>query len=195
MRRCLLLLAALAFFVVTPVAHGQGSEPYLGQIAMVGFNFAPVGWAFCNGQLMPINQNTALFSLIGTFYGGDGVTTFALPDLRGRVPIHQGAGPGLRNYVVGQTGGEEQVSLTIAQIPAHTHPLLGQSALGNSASPTGNIWAAQSRLNVFSSAVPDSPMGAGAIGMAGSGLPHDNRSPYLSITYIIALEGVYPSQN
>jgi microcystin-dependent protein len=195
MRRCLLLFVAAAFFMVAPVAHGQGDDAYLGQILMVSFNFAPQGWAICEGQILPIDQYTALFSLIGTTYGGDGVTNFALPDLRGRLPIHQGQGPGLQNYVIGQVGGEEQVSLTITQIPAHTHPLLGQSALGTSANPTGNIWAAQSRLNIYSSAVPDSPMGGGAIGTAGSSLPHDNRSPYLTVNYIIALVGIYPSQN
>jgi microcystin-dependent protein len=195
MRRYLLLFVVATFLMVAPVAHAQGTQPYLGQIAIVSFDFAPQNWAICEGQLLPIDQYTALFSLIGTTYGGDGVTNFALPDLRGRVPINQGEGPGLEPYVIGQIGGEEQVSLTIAQIPAHTHPLLGQSALGASANPTGNIWAAQSRLNIYSSAVPDSPMGGGAIGTAGSGLPHDNRSPYLTINYIIALFGVYPSQS
>ncbi len=195
MRRSLLLFVAATFLMVAPVAHAQGGEPYLGQIAIVSFEFAPQGWALCQGQLLPINQYAALFDLIGTTYGGDGQTNFALPDLRGRVPISQGAGPGLQDYVLGQVGGEEQVSLTIAQIPAHTHPLLGQSALGSSANPTGNIWAAQSRLSVYSSTVPDSPMGSGAIGTAGGGLPHDNRSPYVTINYIIALVGIFPSQS
>ena len=195
MRRYLLVFVAAAFFMLAPVSHAQADEPFLGQIVMVGFNFAPQGWAMCDGQLMPINQNTALFSLIGTYYGGDGISTFALPDLRGRTPIHQGAGPGLQSYSVGQVGGEEQVSLTISQIPAHTHALLGQSALGSAASPAGNIWAAQSRLNIYSSAVPDVSMAAGSIGTSGAGQPHDNRSPYLTVTYIIALEGVYPSRN
>lgn len=195
MRRYLLLFVAAAFFLVAPVAHGQADDAFLGQILIVSFNFAPRGWAICEGQILPIDENTALFSLLGTTFGGDGVRTFALPDLRGRLPIHQGQGPGLQDYVIGTLGGEEQVSLTISQIPAHTHPLLGQSALGNSANPTGDIWAAQSRLNVYSSAVPDSPMGGGAIGTAGGGQPHNNRSPYLTVNYIIALEGIFPSRD
>jgi microcystin-dependent protein len=198
MPRCLLLLVAAAFLVISPGVHAQGSEPYLGQILMVGFNFAPRGWAICQGQIMPIAQNTALFSLLGTTYGGDGVDTFALPDLRGRVPIHSGEGNGLQDYILGATGGQEVATLTVAQMPAHTHPmLLGQSALGDSANPTGRIWASQSRLEVYSSATPDSMMGGGAISPSpsGGGQPYDNRSPYLVVTYIIALEGVFPSQN
>ncbi|MFY9803686.1 MAG: tail fiber protein [Candidatus Acidiferrales bacterium] len=195
MRRCLVLLVVLAFLVVSPVAHGQATTPYLGQILMVGFNFAPNNWALCNGQILSISQNTALFSLIGTYYGGDGQTTFALPDLRGRVPVGQGQGPGLSPYVIGETGGEEQVTLTISNMPAHSHPLMGTSMAGTSASPTGTIWGAQSRLDIYSSATPDTPMGGGSVGTAGGGLPHDNRSPYLTITYIIALEGVYPPRS
>src|SRR5580658_742842 len=127
--------------------------PYVGEIRMFGFGFAPQGWALCNGQLLPINQNQALFSLLGTTYGGDGRTTFALPDLQGRVPIHMGQGAGLSPYVMGQVGGVENVTLTIAQIPAHTHTVNGQSSLGTLATPVssngnGNIWATQSRLNV-----------------------------------------------
>jgi microcystin-dependent protein len=202
MRRCLLLLmSSVAFFVVSPGVRAQGPpEPYLGQILIVSFNFAPKGFAMCNGQLMPINQNQALFSLLGTTYGGDGRTTFALPDLQGRVPIHMGQGAGLSPYVMGQVGGVENVTLTIAQIPAHTHTVNGQSSLGTLATPVssngnGNIWATQSRLNVYSAAVPDTAMAAGAITSTGGGQPYDSRSPYLVLNYVIALQGVFPSQN
>src|SRR5271157_5170538 len=119
-------------------------EPFLGSLLLVPYNFAPAGWALCHGQLLPISQNTALFSLLGTTYGGDGVSTFALPDLRDRVPIGSGEGPGLNNYPLSVTGGEEQVTLTIAQMPAHSHPLQGQTAVGTSANPTGGVWASQS---------------------------------------------------
>ena len=201
MRRCLLLLsAAMVFFLVSPRAYAQGAEPYLGQILIVSFDFAPKGWAQCNGQIMPIAQNTAVFSLIGTYYGGDGFSTFALPDLRGRVPIHQGTGPGLSPYNVGQVGGSETVTLLLEQMPAHTHQMMGQSSLGTLTSPfssngTGYIWAAQSRLNIYSAAVPDTAMGAQSITSAGGNLPHPNMSPYLVLNYIIALQGVFPSRN
>jgi microcystin-dependent protein len=190
MQRYLLLLsAAVAFFAISPRAHAQASEPFLGQVLIVSFNFAPRGWVSCNGQILPINQNQALFSLLGTTYGGDGRTTFALPDLRGRVPIGSSD-----VFPLGLTGGEEEVTLTIGQMPAHSHPLLGQSALGTSANPTGGVWAAQSRLQVYSSASPDSVMGGASISPSGGGAPHDNRSPYLAINYIIALQGIFPSR-
>src|ERR687883_639650 len=122
------------------------SDPYVGEIRMFGGNFPPAGWAFCNGQLMPISENDVLFTLIGTTYGGDGQTTFALPDLRGRVPVHQGNG-----FVLAETGGVETVTLTVQQIPAHTHPALcvGGTNTGNAASPGGNVWAAQSSTGVY----------------------------------------------
>jgi microcystin-dependent protein len=189
-RYLILLTAAVAFFAISPGACAQASDPFLGQVLIVPFNFAPRGWASCNGQILPINTNAALFSLLGTTYGGDGITTFALPDLRGRVPI------GSSNaFPLGLTGGEEEVTLTIGQMPAHSHPLLGQSALGTSANPTGGVWAAQSRLQVYSSASPDSMMGGASISSSGGGLPHDNRSPYLTINYIIALLGIFPSRS
>jgi microcystin-dependent protein len=195
MQKCLLLLCAGAFLVISPAVRAQAGDAFLGQILIVGFDFAPQGWAFCDGHLLPISQNTALFSLLGTTYGGDGTTTFALPDLRGRIAVGFGQGPGLQDYSLGETGGEEFVTLTIAQMPAHTHPLMGQSALGTSASPMGGIWAAQSRLEVYSSATPDSAMGGASISNAGGSQPYDNRSPYLVVNYIIALQGIYPSRN
>jgi len=191
----LLQIVAIALVMSPCRVQAQATEPYLGQILMVGFNFAPVGWAMCNGEILPISEYPALFQLIGTTFGGDGINTFALPDLRGRVPIHMGQGLGLSNYVIGQQGGEEEVTLTISQMPAHTHALAAQSALGSSANPTGGIWASQSRLDIYSSASPDTPMGLSTTSAAGGSQPHDNRSPYLVVNYIIALEGVFPTQN
>src|SRR5437868_3362158 len=121
------------------------SQPFVGEIRMFGGNFAPAGWAFCNGQLLAISENDTLFNLIGTTYGGDGQNTFALPDLRGRVPVHMGQGPGLSNYIIGQNGGVETVTVTIAQIPQHTHPAMAQSEPGNQTSPTGGLWAASNQ--------------------------------------------------
>jgi microcystin-dependent protein len=196
MRRFLLLLGAVGgLLVVSLGAYAQADEPFLGQILIVSFSFAPKGWALCNGQLLPINQNQALFALLGTTFGGDGRQTFALPDLRGRVPIHMGQGPGLQPYTLGERGGQEVVTLTVSQLPAHTHPLLGQSALGTSASPAGAVWAAQSRLNVYSAASPDTQMGAASISTSGGSAPYDNHSPYLTVNYVIALVGVFPSRN
>ena len=196
MRRFLLLLGAVvALLAVSLGAYAQADEPFLGQILIASFGFAPRGWALCNGQLLPINQNQALFSLLGTTFGGDGSQTFALPDLRGRVPIHMGQGPGLQPYSLGERGGQELVTLSISQIPAHTHKLQGQSALGTSASPAGAVWAAQSRLNVYSAASPDTQMGGASIAPSGGSAPYDNHSPYLTLNYIIALQGVFPSSN
>src|SRR5262245_2996958 len=125
------------------------SQPYIGEIRMVGFNFAPLGWALCNGQLLAISQNTALFSLLGTTYGGNGQTTFALPDLRGRIPIHQGQGPGLSNRVLGEVGGQESVALTSQQMPAHTHALLASPSPGTTISPVGSTWASSPSLAAY----------------------------------------------
>ena len=194
MRRYLILVSAIAFFVLSPRASAQAEQPFVGEIAIVGFNFAPIGWAFCDGQLMSIAENETLFNLIGTTYGGDGQTTFALPDLRGRVPIHQGSS-GFSNYIIGEIGGEETVTLSINQIPAHEHAISGQSGLGSTAIATGGVWAAQSQLKVYSSASADTPMNPASISNAGGSQPHDNRSPYLALNYIISLFGIFPSQN
>jgi len=196
MRRCLILLGiVMACAAFSPRAGAQGTSPYIGQILIVPYEFAPVGWAFCDGSILSIAEFPALFDLIGTTYGGDGKSTFALPDLRGRVPIGQGQGPGTSDYVIGQAGGEETVTLTVAQIPAHTHEVQGQGGLGTTNNPSGATWATQSRLNVYSSATPSVTMGAASIGTAGSSEPHDNHSPYLTINYIISLFGVFPSQS
>lgn len=196
MRRTLILTLAFAALLgfTLPAKAQVGGQPYVGEILLVGFNFAPKGWAFCNGQILPIAQNTALFSLLGTTYGGNGVQTFALPDLRSRTPIGSGQGPGLSPYALGQTGGEETVTLTAEQMPAHTHNVFGSSTIANKATPGGNLWATQSLLQIYS-ATSDSGMADGSVTPAGSGQPHDNRSPYLTLNYIIALGGIFPSRN
>lgn len=158
---------------------------------MFGFNFAPRSWAFCDGQLLPISQNTALFSLLGTTYGGDGRTTFALPDLRGRVPLHEGTGPGLSSYLLGQKGGLENVTLTTAQIPAHTHSPQCSSDDPNSGSPANGFPAAVG-TPIYSTTQNAS---MGATGSAGGSQSHENRPPYLALNFCIALQGIFPSRN
>lgn len=169
---------------------------------MVGWNFAASGWALCNGQLMSISQNTALFSLLGTTYGGDGRTTFALPNLQGRVPIHQGNGAGLSGYVIGQLAGNEQVSLQLPEMPQHNH-LMGVSNLAGSLSdPTGGILAQGNSgtdrspvlISDYVSSAATGTLAPTAISMAGSSLPHNNIQPYLCINFIIALQGIFPSR-
>lgn len=171
-------------------------DPYVGQITLVAFNFAPVGWAQCDGSLLAISQNTALFSLIGTTYGGDGQTTFALPDLRSRVPLHQGEGPGLSDYNLGQSGGVESVALSSAQIPSHTHQAKCFTGGSHSNSPVGGVWA-QASADTPYKALPAATvaMNGGAIGQTGGNQPHENRMPLLALNYIIALEGIFPTQN
>jgi microcystin-dependent protein len=172
-------------------------EPFIGQIQMVGFGFAPQGWATCDGQLLSISQNTALFSLLGTTYGGDGVTTFALPDLRGRAPIHQGQGPGLTSRSLGEQDGAETVTLISNQIPAHPHTVNAVSGAGNAAAPAAaNVWAASSaRDNQYSNAPPNTTLSPAAIGGGGAGQPHENMPPTLCVNFIIALEGIFPSRS
>ena len=171
-------------------------QPYLGQITLVAFNFAPVGWAFCNGQLLAIDQNSALFALIGTTYGGDGQTTFALPDLRSRIPLHQGQGSGLSNYTIGQSGGSEQVTLTSNQVPSHTHQAQCFTTASNSQSPINGIWAQATNDKPYKvGEVGTANMAPGAIGPAGGNQPHPNLMAYQALNYIIALEGIFPSQN
>jgi len=174
-------------------------EPFLGSLLLVPYNFAPTGWALCNGQLLPISQNTALFSLLGTTYGGDGVSTFALPDLRGRVPISSGQGSGLQNYALGQNGGAETTTLSANQMPAHNHAMNTVSGAGSTSNPA-NQYLADSpggtvTSGLYSSSTPNSKLNAAAITQAGGGQPFDNRSPYLTLNWIIALQGIYPSRN
>jgi microcystin-dependent protein len=161
---------------------------------MFGGNFAPVGWAFCQGQLLPISENETLFQLIGTTYGGDGQLTFALPNLQSRVPVHMGTGAGV-SYVLGQAGGVETVTLTVNEIPAHSHAPAANTS-GNSTSPAGAVWAGNSDVAQF--AVPGSingQMNAGAVQAAGGSQPHDNRIPFLAVNFIISLFGIFPSQS
>src|SRR5215212_3360912 len=166
--------------------------PYLGEIKIMSFNFPPLGWALCNGQLLPINQNQALFALLGTTYGGNGQTTFALPDLRGRVPISSGQGPGLESYNLGQTGGTEHVAITPAQMPAHNHPLNIHSGKSLQTSPIGNLLANGS---IYTNEAANGVAAASAVANAGSGQAHENRQPYLTLNWIIALQGVFSSQS
>jgi microcystin-dependent protein len=169
------------------------SNPYIGEIRMFGGNFAPAGWAFCSGDTLDISQNDALFNLIGTTYGGDGQQTFNLPDLRGRVPVHQGQSPGTSNYILGQNGGTESVTLTTNQMPAHNHPFTASSANGTQGSPTDGIPASNTQ-NQYSAANAVQPMKAGLIPSTGGSQPHDNMMPFLVINFIISLFGIFPSQ-
>jgi microcystin-dependent protein len=164
------------------------STPFIGEIRMFPGNFAPVGWAFCNGALMAISQNDALFNLIGTTYGGDGQTTFGLPDLRGRVPMHQGTG-----FPLAQQGGAETVTLTVNQIPSHTHAPQAVLPSGTQAGPSGCAWA-QSALDQFSTNAPTTAMAPQAISQSGGSQPHDNMMPYLAINFILSLFGIFPTQ-
>lgn len=168
------------------------AQPYVGEIRLFGGNFAPAGWMFCNGQLLPISENEVLFQLIGTTYGGDGQSTFGLPDLRGRVPIHQGSGPGLSTYTLAQTGGVEQVTLTVNQIPQHSHTPAASNT-GGSDSPAGNFWGNTATGKPYSAAPPTGQMNAGAISATGGNQPHDNMIPFLCVSYIISLFGIFPS--
>jgi microcystin-dependent protein len=173
------------------------SSPFLGEIRMVGLNFAPNGWAFCNGQLLSISQNTALFSLLGTNFGGNGTTTFGLPDLRGRVPIHTGQGTGLSNYVLGQSEGVENVTLLYNNMPIHTHLVNAVASGGNAASPQGNLPAIESTGTSldYSNAAANVTMNAAMIGNAGGNVPFSVVQPYLTVNFIIALVGIFPSRN
>ncbi len=165
------------------------SQPFVGEIRMAGFNFPPAGWARCDGSLLPISENDTLFNLIGTTYGGDGQTTFALPDLRGRMPVHAGNG-----LTLGQVGGVEQVTLTANQIPSHTHAAQAQNSVGNSASPANSVWA-NSTLNQFTAGPAAAPMNAANVAPTGGNQPHDNMMPFTAVNFIISLFGIYPSQN
>ena len=188
-----LLFAGLIASLCPSMARAQ-TTPFIGQIMIVSFNFAPKGWAFCDGQILPISPNAALFALLGTYYGGDGTQTFALPDLRGRVPIGMGQGTGLSSRPLGQAGGEEQVTLDITQIPSHTHVPMGAASVANSGSPAGNYWA-MPRVLLYSAGTPDAPMNAAALGSTGGSQPHENRKPFLVLNYVIALQGIFPTQN
>jgi len=179
------------------------SEPFLGQIMLVGFNFAPQGWAFCNGQLMSISQNTALFSLLGTTYGGNGTTTFALPDLRGRAAVGFGQGPGLSNYDLGESTGTETVTLTVGQMPAHSHLVAANAANANVPSPSGADLAQtfdsgpKKAFNTYSTPPMTAPvtLDPATVQPSGGLRPHSNIQPVLALNYIIALQGIFPSRS
>ena len=163
------------------------AQPYVGEIRMFAGNFAPAGWMFCEGQLLPISENETLFNLIGTTYGGDGQSTFALPDLRGRIPIHQGNG-----FILAETGGAEEITLTVNQIPAHGHPLLASEALATQELPATNV-TAQGEVALYGNEAPFTPMNAAAVGPVGGSQPHTNFQPYLCVDFIISLFGLFPS--
>ena len=169
------------------------SEPFLAEIRIIGFNFAPRGWAFCDGQILPINQNQSLYSLLGTTYGGDGRTSFALPDLRSRTPVHKGDG-----YQLGQKGGAETVTLTAAQIAAHTHAAKASSSAGNQTQPAGRVLAAPTAPDLLyrdPEAANATALRSGTVTNAGGGQAHNNMQPYLTLSFCIALQGLFPSRN
>ena len=193
MRRPAWLLLFAFFVSLTSTPSAPAQERFLGSVIIVSFNFAPKGFALCDGQLLPINQNTALFSLLGTIYGGDGIQTFALPDLRGRAPIHRGQGPGLQSYVQGQNGGEETVTLNISQIPNHNHVAMASTAPANTGNLAGASWG-RPRVLLYSASAPSTPMSSAALAPAGGSQPHDNVKPYLVVNYAICLQGIFPSR-
>lgn len=165
------------------------AQPYVGEIRMFAGNFAPAGWMFCEGQLLPISENETLFQLIGTTYGGDGESTFALPDLRGRLPIHQGNG-----FILAETGGAEEITLTVNQIPAHSHPLLATTNPGATTNPQGSLLANSPNVTVYIEDVTAVNLGASSITPIGGSQPHTNFQPYLCVDFIISLFGIFPSQ-
>ncbi len=169
-------------------------DPFVAEIRIFPFNFAPKGWAFCNGQLLPISQNTALFSLLGTTYGGDGKSTFALPDLQGSAPMHPGQGPGLSLYDLGQTGGSQAVTLLESEIPTHGHALSAFSSPGNGTTPDPSLALARSKGGAAYKAAPQTMVAFSpqALGIVGGSQPHNNMMPYLTLNFCIALQGVYP---
>lgn len=165
------------------------AEPYLGEVRIFGGNFAPQGWAFCDGQLLAISQNDALFTLIGTTYGGDGQTTFGLPNLISRTPVSQGS-----SFVMGQLGGQETVTLTAPELPSHTHAVHASDASASSTDPVGNLWASWADTP-YSTSPPSTTMDPAGVAPSGGGAPHENRPPALGLSFIIALEGIFPSRN
>jgi microcystin-dependent protein len=164
------------------------AQPYVGEIRMFAGNFAPAGWMFCEGQLLPISENETLFQLIGTTYGGDGQSTFGLPDLRGRLPVHQGNG-----FVLAETGGAEEITLTVSQIPSHTHPMLASTAGGTLPDAQNNVLASSPSIDMYIQDVPSVSLHPLAVSPVGGSQPHINFQPYLCIDFIISLFGIFPS--
>jgi microcystin-dependent protein len=171
------------------------SEPFVGEIRMFAGNFAPRGWAFCDGQLLAVSQNDALFSLLGTIYGGDGRTTFGLPDLRGRIPIHAGHGPGLSERRLGAKSGEEKVTLTVNQLPSHGHPMRGSSNTANALNPEDSLPATAQSQVYFNRQETMVNLASGSVANTGGSRSHTNEMPYLCVHFIIALVGIYPSRH
>jgi microcystin-dependent protein len=165
------------------------AQPYVGEIRMFAGNFQPAGWQFCEGQLLPISENETLFNLIGTTYGGDGQSTFALPDLRGRLPMHFGAG-----RILAETGGAEEVTISTPTLPAHSHTFLAAQTDGNQISATGNLTANSPNVTIYINEAPDNSFNAGSITLTGGSQPHTNFQPYLCVDFIISLFGIFPSQ-
>jgi len=172
------------------------SSPYIGEIRMFGGSFNPAGWAMCDGQLMPISQNDTLFTLIGTTYGGDGQETFGIPDLQGRIPVHMGTNPGTgTTYQIGEQAGVESVTLSTQQIPVHNHAFIGSTDSGTTGVPTGNVVATNIQLSLYSQFPASNAMNANALQPQGGSQPHENMMPFLVVTFIISLFGIFPSQN
>ena len=170
-------------------------QPFVGEIRMFGGNFAPAGWAFCDGTQLPISENDILFQLIGTTYGGDGEQTFNLPDLRGRLPLHQGTSPGTgTTYTLGEQAGAESVTLTVQQIPQHNHALMATTAIGTQVNPGGNLLANSQGPQPYIQENPDNSLNAQTLAPVGGNQPHENMQPFLGINFIISLFGLYPSQ-
>lgn len=190
----------ISFLIVTFIALfganiSNAQEPYIGEIRMFAGNFAPNGWAKCEGQTISIAQNTALFSLLGTTYGGNGVTTFNLPDLRGRVPMHTGQGPGLSARTLGEQGGAESVTLTVNNLPPHSHALNASTATGSSNVPTGAVLSNTGALDKeYTAGAPNTQLNSSSIGATGNNVPVPVVQPFTTVTFIIALQGIYPSQ-
>jgi microcystin-dependent protein len=171
------------------------SDPFIGEIRMFGGNFAPAGWAFCNGQLMPISENDALFTLLGTTYGGDGQETFGIPDLQGRIPIHFGQGPGIsQTYQIGEKAGVESVTITQATTPNHNHALIASTATATDPNPNGNILATSPTISAYVIDVAGPTLVSTAVQPIGGNQPHDNMMPFLAVSFIISLFGIFPTQ-
>ena len=171
------------------------AQPFIGEIRMFGGNFAPAGWAFCQGQLMPISQNDAMFILLGTTYGGDGQETFGIPDLQGRAPMHFGTGPDGVTYQLGEKAGVESVTLTTQQIPVHNHAFLGSTAAATLTSPSSNVVGTSAQVDYLIISTANQAMNANSITPVGGSQPHENMQPYLCVSFIISLFGLFPQQN
>lgn len=199
MRRALVFLAALGLLGagVSPTSARAGVDPFIGELMLFGGSFCPRGWAEADGQLVNVASNEALFSIYGTLYGGDGRTTFGLPDLRGRVPLHTGRGPGLSNRVQGSRGGQEAVTLTESEIASHAHALVGTPEVATERTPGGKLLASKERISQYSSTQPGTlvELAPESIAPAGGSQPHDNMPPYLTLRWCVALTGVFPSRN